>query len=96
MKQLQQTAAVTGNSDVLLKVVTPFFLKPALAAELSDQEAGPAGDITQFLLVDILPFKCCVRQLLLQFAAQHGIQCVLAYFQVIAVCTVQHVQRICI
>ena len=64
MKQLQQTAAVTGNGDVLLKVVAPFFLKPALAAELSDQETGPAGDITQFLLVDILPFKCCVRQLL--------------------------------
>ena len=55
-----------------------------------------AGDIPQLILVNIFPFKCGIRQLLLQSAAEHRIQRVFAYFKVFTVCGVQHIQSICV
>ena len=80
VKQCQQLAAVTWDGNILLKIVTSLFFKPAFTAEFPNQKACTAGDILQLLLVNIFPFKCGIRQLLLQSAAEHRIQRVLAYF----------------
>ena len=94
VKQLQNTAAVPRDGDIFVKILPAFFLKPALAAQFPNQEPGPPGDIPQLLLVNVLPLKGGLRQLLLQSAAQHGIQPVLRDSQPLLIRLVEHIEGI--
>ena len=94
MEQLEQTAAVTRNRNVFPKICAALLFKPALAAQLADEETGTAGNIAQLVLVDVLALEGSLGQLLLETAPQHGIQHVLGQLQLFAVRRVQHIERI--
>ena len=96
MEQLEQTAAVARNRNVFPKICAALLFKPALAAQLADEETGTAGNIAQLVLVDVLALEGSLGQLLLETAPQHGIQHVLGQLQLFAVRRVQHIERICV
>ena len=94
VEQLEQTAAAARNRNVFPKICAALLFKPALAAQLADEETGTAGNIAQLILVDVLALEGSLGQLLLETAPQHGIQHVLGQLQLFAVRRVQHIERI--
>ena len=94
MEQREQTARIPRHGDVFAEIRAALLLEPALAAELTDEETGASRDVAQLVLVDVLALKGRVRELLLQTAAQHGIERILRYLQFILIGCVQHIERI--
>ena len=94
MEQLEQTARVARHGDVLPEIRAALLLEPALRAQLADEKARASGNIAQLVFVDVLALEGRVRELLLQTAAQHGVQLVLGQPELLPVCHAEHIERV--
>ena len=94
MEQLKQTARVARHGDVLPEIRAALLLEPALRTQLADEKARAAGNIAQLVFVDLLALEGRVRELLLQTAAQHGVQLVLGQPELLPVCHAEHIERV--
>jgi len=94
MEQLEQTARVARHGDILPEIRAALLLEPALRAQLADEKARAAGNIAQLVFVDVLALEGRVRELLLQTAAQHGVQLVLGQLELLPVGHAEHIERV--